>query len=63
MLRLNTSCKSLFQVCANGQKACDTGNSNAFEVKIKVEVYRQYIDADRQCPGAAFDCRAMCRTR
>ena len=60
MLRLNTSCKSLFEVCVNGQKGCDTGNPIAVEVQFRLEVYGQHIDADRQCAGAAYDCRAMC---
>ena len=49
MFLLSTSCKSLFQVHVNGQKGCDTGNPNAVEIQIRLEVYTQHIDADSQC--------------
>ena len=32
---------------------------NAVEIQIRHEVYRQHIDADSQCAGAAYDCRVM----
>ena len=32
---------------------------NAVEIQIRLDVYRQHIDADRQCAVAAYDCRAM----
>ena len=60
MSRLNSSCKSLFQVHVNGQKGMrDTGNLNAVEIQIRLEVHRQRIDANSQCAGAAYDCCAM----
>ena len=31
---------------------------NAVEIQIRLEVYRQHIDADSQCAGAAYDCCA-----
>ena len=32
---------------------------NAVEIQIRLDVYRQHIDADSQCAVAAYDCRAM----
>ena len=63
MLRQNSSCKSLFQVCVNGQKGCNTSNPNAVAVQTRLEVCRQHNDADRQCADAAYYCRAMSRTK
>ena len=42
VLRQNTCCKSLFQVCPDGRKGCNTGNQNAVEVQTRLKVYRQH---------------------
>ena len=41
------------------RRGCDTSNPNAVEIQIRLEVYRQHMDTDGQCAGAAYDSRAM----
>ena len=36
---------------------------NAVEIQISLEVYRQHIDADSQCAGAAHAIVAQCEER